>query len=140
KRFGITRVDGLDELAEVSAMLARAEPPVASGVCIYSISGGTSAHMADWAASIGLSLPELAPATQKNLREWIPGFLRVSNPVDSGGIATGDERGPKILDAILADPNIGVLIAPIAGSFSPISDKLARDLVEAASKTYKPVC
>src|SRR5205085_153244 len=77
---------------------------------------------------------------QAKLREWIPGFLRVSNPVDSGGIATGDERGPKILEAILNDPNVGVLIAPIAGSFSPISDKLARDLVDAASKTSKPVC
>jgi acyl-CoA synthetase (NDP forming) len=140
KQYGITRVDGLDELADVAAMFARAEQPVARGVCIYSISGGTSAHMADWAASMGLELPELTKETQAKLREWIPGFLRVSNPVDSGGIATGDERGPKILHAILEDPNVGVLIAPVAGSFSPISDKLARDLVEAASKTNKPVC
>ena len=140
KQYGITRVDGLDELADVAAMFARAEQPVARGVCIYSISGGTSAHMADWAAAMGLELPELTKETQAKLREWIPGFLRVSNPVDSGGIATGDERGPKILQAILEDPNVGVLIAPIAGSFSPISDKLARDLVDAANNTNKPVC
>lgn len=140
KQYGITRVDGLDELADVAAMFARAEQPVARGVCIYSISGGTSAHMADWAAAAGLELPELTKETQSKLREWIPGFLRVSNPVDSGGVATGDERGPKILEAILNDPNVGVLIAPIAGSFSPISDKLARDLVDAANKTNKPVC
>ncbi|MGH2727216.1 MAG: acetate--CoA ligase family protein, partial [Actinomycetota bacterium] len=140
EQLGVTRVDGLDELADVSAMLARSEPPAGDGVAIYSISGGTCSHMADWAASVGLPVPELTKETQKKLREWIPGFLRVSNPVDSGGIATGDERGPKILDAILADPNVSVLIAPIAGSFSPISDKLARDLVEAASRTGKPVC
>ena len=140
KQYGITRVDGLDELADVAAMFARTEQPSARGVCIYSISGGTSAHMADWAAAMGLELPELTKETQAKLREWIPGFLRVSNPVDSGGIATGDERGPKILEAILNDPNVGVLIAPVAGSFSPISDKLARDLVDAAGKTNKPVC
>jgi acetate---CoA ligase (ADP-forming) len=140
KQFGVTRVDGLDELADVSVMLARSEPPAGDGVAIYSISGGTCSHMADWAASVGLRVPELTTATQKKLREWIPGFLRVSNPIDSGGIATGDERGPRILDAILADPNVSVLIAPIAGSFSPISDKLARDLVDAASRTGKPVC
>ena len=139
-QYGVTRVDGLDELLDVSAMFARCEPPRGDGVAIYSISGGTSAHMADWASSIGLRVPELTRETQSKLREWIPGFLRVSNPVDSGGIATGDERGPKILDAILADPNVDVLIAPVAGSFSPISDKLARDLVDAASKTTKPVC
>jgi len=140
RQFGVTRVDGLDELLDVSAMFARAAAPGGDGVAIYSISGGTCSHMADWAAAVGLRVPELTQETQAKLREWIPGFLRVSNPVDTGGIATGDERGPKILDAILADPNVSVLIAPIAGSFSPISDKLARDLVDAASKTSKPVC
>ncbi len=140
RQYGITRVDGLDELIDVSAMFARSAPPMSDGVAIYSISGGTCSHMADWAASMGLRVPELAAATQATLRESIPGFLRISNPVDSGGIATGDERGPKILDAILADPNVGVLIAPIVGSFSPISDKLAQDLVDAAAKTDKPVC
>ena len=140
RQFGVTRVDGLDELLDVSAMFARSAPPTGDGVAIYSISGGTCSHMADWAASVGLRVPELTAKTQKQLREWIPGFLRVSNPIDTGGIATGDERGPKILDAILADPNVACLIAPIAGSFAPISDKLARDLVEAAAKTSKPVC
>ena len=140
RQFGVTRVDGLDELADVSAMFARSAAPEGDGVAIYSISGGTCSHMADWAASAGLRVPELTAATQKKLREWIPGFLRVSNPIDSGGIATGDERGPKILEAILADENVSVLIAPIAGSFSPISDKLARDLVDVGSRSKKPVC
>ncbi|MCA1833338.1 MAG: acetate--CoA ligase family protein [Actinomycetota bacterium] len=140
RQYGVTRVDGLDELLDVSKMFARSASPAGDGVAIYSISGGTSAHMADWAASMGLRMPELTMETQRTLREWIPGFLRVSNPIDSGGIATGDERGPKILDAILADPHVDVLIAPVAGSFSPISDKLARDLVAAAEKADKPVC
>jgi acetate---CoA ligase (ADP-forming) len=140
KQFGITRVDGLDELADVSAMFARTKPPQGDGIAIYSISGGTSAHMADWASSMGLKVPELTKQTQAALREHIPGFLRVSNPIDSGGIATGDERGPKILEAILKDENVAALVVPIAGSFSPISDKFAADLVDAAGKTDKPVC
>jgi acyl-CoA synthetase (NDP forming) len=140
RQLGITRVDGLDELADVSAMFARAKPPKGDGIAIYSISGGTSAHMADWASSMGLKVPELTKTTQTMLREHIPGFLRISNPIDSGGIATGDERGPKILEAILSDDNIAALVVPIAGSFSPISDKFAADLVDAAAKTDKPVC
>jgi len=140
RQVGVTRVDGLDELLDTSKMFARAAPPAGDGVAIYSISGGTCSHMADWAASMGLRVPELTEATQEALREWIPEFLRISNPIDSGGIATGDERGPKILESILADPNVAVLIAPIAGSFSPISDKLAQDLVDAAARTEKPVC
>jgi acetate---CoA ligase (ADP-forming) len=140
RQFGITRVDGLDELLEVSSMFARTGPPSSDGVAIYSISGGTGTHIADWASSMGIRLPELARDTQRRLHEWIPEFLRVSNPVDSGGIATGDERGPKILDAILRDPHVGVLVVPVAGSFSPISDRFAQDLVGAAARTEKPVC
>ena len=140
RQYGITRVDGLDELLDTSMMLARAPEPGGDGVAIYSISGGTSAHMADWAASTGLRLPSLSQGTQDALHQWIPGFLRVSNPIDSGGIATGDERGPKILEAVLADPNVDVLIVPVAGSFSPISDRFAQDIVDAAARTSKPVC
>ena len=69
RQFGVTRLDGLDELADVSAMLARSAPPSGDGVAIYSISGGTCSHMADWAASVGLRVPELTAATQKRLRE-----------------------------------------------------------------------
>src|SRR5439155_6627196 len=46
RQFGITRVDGLDELLDTSAMFARTKPPVTAGVCVYSISGVTGAHMA----------------------------------------------------------------------------------------------
>ena len=42
---------------------------------MYAISGGTGAHMADLCAAAGLQLPELEPATQKKLREWIPGYF-----------------------------------------------------------------
>lgn len=140
RQLGVTRVDGLDELLDVAQMFARAKPPHGDGVAIYSISGGTGAHIADLAAATGLRLAQFAPETETQLREWIPGYLRISNPVDSGGHPTGDWHGPKILDAILADPNVDVLIVPIAGSFSPLSDKLAQDLVDAAARTDKPVC
>lgn len=140
RQFGVTRVDGLDELLDVSMMLARSKAPRGKGVCIYSISGGTSAHMADMATAAGLALPELSDGTQAQLREWIPGYLRISNPVDNGGHPTGDWRGRRILDALVADPNVDVLVVPITGAFSPISDKFAEDLVAVAETTDKPVC
>ena len=74
RQFGVTRVDGLDELLEVSAALARTRPATASrrgrrrrrepGVCVYAISGGTGAHMADMLAAADLRLPPLAKETQ----------------------------------------------------------------------------
>ena len=90
RQFGVTRVDGLDELLEVSAAFARTKPPVTDGVCIYSVSGGTGAHMADMAAAAGLRLPPLTKETQRILHDGlIPSYLRVSNPVDCGGPPVG---------------------------------------------------
>ena len=139
RQLGITRVDGLDELLDVSAAFARTSPPRGDGVCVYSISGGTGAHMADMAAAAGLRIPELTKATQKQLHEWIPPYLRVSNPVDNGGAPSGDWRGRKILDAMLADPNVDLLMCPITGALASMSGRLAQDLVDVAATTDKPV-
>ncbi|MER6529127.1 acetate--CoA ligase family protein [Streptomyces sp. NPDC001508] len=140
RQYGVIRVDGLDELQDTAALLARSRPPRADGVVVYSISGGTGAHVADLAAGAGLHLPELSAGRQAELHQWIPEYLSVANPVDNGGHPVGDERGRKIIDAILADPEVGVLICPITGPFPPLSDRLVRDLVDAAETTDKLVC
>ncbi|MFI6546509.1 acetate--CoA ligase family protein [Streptomyces prunicolor] len=140
RQYGVIRVDGLDELQDTAALLARAKPPVAEGVVVYSISGGTGAHFADLASEAGLHLPQLSTGKQSELHEWIPPYLSVANPVDNGGHPVGDWRGRKIIDAILADPEVGVLVCPITGPFPPLSDKLVEDLVAAAEETDKLVC
>ncbi|MFE4623630.1 acetate--CoA ligase family protein [Streptomyces mirabilis] len=140
RQYGVIRVDGLDELQDTAALLARARAPRAEGVVVYSISGGTGAHFADLATAAGLPLPNLSAPKQAELHQWIPEYLSVTNPVDNGGHPVGDWRGRKIIDAILADPEVGVLICPITGPFPPMSDKLAQDLVDAAEQTDKLVC
>ena len=140
RQHGVTRVQGLDELQDTGAMLARAKPPTGDGVCVYAISGGTGAHMADMAAEAGLRIPELTATSQAALHEWIPTYLRVSNPVDNGGAPSADWRGRKILDTIVADPNVAVVIVPITGALETMSMPFARDLVEVAETSDKPIC
>jgi acyl-CoA synthetase (NDP forming) len=150
RQYGVTRVDGLDQLLDVAATLARTKPPsddalrrlrrgAGGRVCVYSISGGTGAHMADLVSLAGLELPSLTTATQKALHEWIPPYLRVSNPVDNGGPPVRDWRGPKIIEAIIADPNVDLVLCPITGALPSMGDKLTRDLVAAAATTDKPM-
>ena len=150
RQYGVQRVDGLDQLLEVSAALARSKPPsdtatkrLAKGaggrICVYSISGGTGAHMADLAAAAGLELPALTKAAQQQLHQWIPPYLRVSNPVDSGGAPVRDWRGPKIIETMLDDPHVDLLLCPIAGAVPSMANKLCEDLVAAAATTHKPI-
>jgi len=140
RQFGVTRVDGLDELLDTSAAFARTKPPRGDGVCIYAISGGTGAHLADMASGVGLRLPELTAATQRALHDGlIPSYLRVSNPVDCGGPPVTMPAGRTILDLLLADPHVDVLICPITGALDMMSGPLARDLVAVAETTDKPI-
>jgi len=140
RQTGVHRVDGLDELLETSMLFARTAPPVGDGVCIYSVSGGTTAHMADLAAAAGLRLPTLTKATQARLHDGlIPGYLRVSNPVDCGGPPVADERGRKILEAIVADPKVSAVIVPLAGAVDMFSEGLTRDCTAVAKTTDKPI-
>jgi len=140
RQFGVTRAEGLDDLLETAAAFARTKPPAGDGVCIYTISGGTGAHMADLVAAAGLRLPPLAAATQAALHDGlIPSYLRVSNPVDCGGPPVADNRGRKILDAILADPAVDVLVVPITGAVAAFSEPFTRDLVAVAKTTAKPI-
>jgi acetate---CoA ligase (ADP-forming) len=140
RQFGVTRVDGLDELLDTSAAFARTKRPGGDGVCVYAISGGTGAHMADLAAAAGLRLPPLDPATQRALHDGlIPTYLRVSNPVDCGGPPVMTSAGRRILELIVADPNVDLVICPITGALETMSRPLARDLVAVAATTDKPI-
>src|SRR5437879_149688 len=143
RQFGITRADGLDDLLDTAAAFARTRPAGAragAGVGIYAISGGTGAHMADMVSAAGLRIPSLTKETQRALHDGlIPEYLRVSNPVDSGGPPVADARGRRILDLIVADPNVDVLVVPITGAVEMFSEPFTRDLVEVAKTTDKPV-
>ncbi|GAA2224983.1 acetate--CoA ligase family protein [Streptomyces nogalater] len=140
RQYGVIRVDALDELQDTAALLARARPPRSDGVAVYSLPGGTGAHVAGLAAGAGLRLPTLSAGKQTELRQWIPDRLSVANPVDCGGHPEGDHRGRKIIDALLADPDVGVLICPVTGPLPPPGDRLVRDLADAAEETDKLVC
>jgi acetate---CoA ligase (ADP-forming) len=139
-QYGVTRVDGLDELQETATLLARWDAPTAPGVCIYGISGGSGAHLADLCGAAGLDLPTLADDTVATLRRHIPGYLRVDNPVDCGGGPAMDERGRAILEALVADPSVGVVVCPLTGALPALTEPLARDLVAVARSSPRPVC
>jgi acyl-CoA synthetase (NDP forming) len=149
RQFGVTRVDGLDDLLDVSAALARTRPDSLPawakrqkqpGVGVYAISGGTGAHMADMIAASGLRMPDLTKQSQRELHDGlIPTYLRVSNPVDCGGPPVADARGRKILDVILADDNIDILVIPITGAVVTFSEPFVRDIIAAAQSSTKPI-
>jgi acyl-CoA synthetase (NDP forming) len=140
EQFGVLRVDDIDEAIEITGMFCHVgELPKAGRVAVYAMSGGTAAHVADLFGVAGVPVPTFAAKTVATLEELLPWYLRKDNPVDSGGVITATPQNIEVLRAMLADPSVDVLFAPITGVFPGMSDALARDLITLHQEGGKPV-
>jgi acetate---CoA ligase (ADP-forming) len=107
------------ELLELSKTLAvpdRKRPapggPTASpGLAIMTCSGGDSAQGADEAQLLGLSLPQLTPATLARLAELLPTAATAGNPLDYTAVIWGGvETLAELVRALGTDPAIDLVL------------------------------
>lgn len=139
-KFDIVRLDTLEEWTDTTRFMVRADRPMANGLAVVSISGGTSAYSADLVEMFDLNLATFETHTVASLRAHVPEPLKVDNPVDTGGHPLGDHRGVEILRAVLDDPNVGVLVCPLAAPFPPLSTKFLSDLATLSEESSTPIC
>ena len=108
--LGIIRVRTLDEMLETAVLLAaNPAPPPTRTVVPVSLSGGESALMADLGTELGMAFPPLAPETLARLRPAFPPYSKIGNPLDAWGLGFNADRFRLVLDALVADPAIGVI-------------------------------
>ena len=142
-QHAVTRVRDLDELLDTAALFAKLPPGTGARVALYSISGGSGTLMAECAELAGVAVPRLTPETVAQLREYLPGYLTVDNPVDNGAVfitSNPPEVRQKVLDLIAGDPNVDLLVVGITGALSPMTDQLASDLEALAARGIaKPI-
>ncbi|MFE9322545.1 acetate--CoA ligase family protein [Nocardia sp. NPDC052278] len=116
RELGVIRVDSIEDMmitASAAANLGQLDKP---GIGWVSISGGACDIVADRSEDLGAQLPELALPTQDRLREILPDYGTVQNPLDVTGAAVMDPSiFTKAIEAISADPAIGV-VAVINGA------------------------
>ncbi|MGH6929642.1 MAG: CoA-binding protein, partial [Dongiaceae bacterium] len=92
-RLGIIRVDSLPALLETLKFVSVAPPLAGDRVVIFTCSGGDSLMAADRAEQLGLTLPQFSPVQYADLRQQLPAFASVSNPLDYNLSLWGDEPG-----------------------------------------------
>ncbi len=137
---GVVVVDTLDELMDVSEVLARFPKPSKGDLGILTFSGAFCGIAHDFCEDIGVRVPPLSTDTKEYLAPILPAFLPPKNPLDLG---TETIRRPELLqiclEALLRDPVIGGLAISIPGT-SPRHSIIYIDSVVAASKaSTKPV-
>ena len=138
---GVLRVDTLEELLDVTSLLATQPLPRGRRVAVVTNAGGLGILCADACESAGLTLPPLAESTVAELRALLPAEASVANPVDMLGSAVGSNY-EQTLPVLLRDPGIDAVIAlfvpPVVAGADEVAAAITR-AVDEAGVSDKPV-
>lgn len=91
-RLGVIGVDSCTELLEVAKLFTVSRPPAGRRLVIFTCSGGSSNLGADRADELGLELPPLSAEQTASLKQQLPYFAAVSNPLDYNTSLWGKEQ------------------------------------------------
>jgi len=135
---GVIKVDRLEELLDVSAILLASPLPGGRRVALVGNSGGPLILTADACEGGELTVPELGQATRNALGEVLAAAAATANPVDltADGTAAMLERA---LDIVLADDAVDAVITVVVETMA-ISAAAARHVIDrVAQRADKPV-
>jgi acyl-CoA synthetase (NDP forming)/GNAT superfamily N-acetyltransferase len=135
---GVIKVDRLEELLDVSAILLAAPLPGGRRVALVGNSGGPLILAADACEGGELTVPELREATQHSLGEVLAPAAAAANPVDLTADGTAAMLA-EALEIVLRDDAIDAVIVVVIGT-PAISAAAARETVaHVAQHAGKPV-
>jgi acetyl coenzyme A synthetase (ADP forming)-like protein len=138
---GVLRVDTLEELLDVTGLLATQPLPRGRRVAVLTNAGGLGILCADACESAGLSLSPLSDGTVAALREVLPAEASVTNPVDMLGSAVGttyESVLPLLLRDQAVDAVIVLFVPPVVAGAEEVAAAIAR-AVETEGAEGKPV-
>lgn len=143
RQLGIIEVDEMDELIDMAALLARAQPRTgrgSDGVAVFTYSGGTAALAADAVGFSGLRLAKFSAHTQERLNQLLPKYAAIDNPVDTTAeILTDTEVGYAVLSAVARDPDVGLILFPFPVEYGRITTEVAQGAVRVQQETDTPI-
>ena len=105
-RYGVVRVDTLDELSATLLLFSHPARPGAGGLASIHDSGGECELLIDLASDIGVPLARINNETKETLRKHLDPGLEPVNPLDAWG--TGHDATKifeRCLEALIADPD-----------------------------------
>ena len=140
-RYGVTRVDTLDELAATLLLFAEGRPAAPGGLAVIQDSGGERELVIDLAAAHDVPFAKIGAPTVARLEERLEFGLEPVNPLDAWG--TGKDFVDIFSDcfsALIDDPDagLGIFFNDLRDGFY-VHDGFAEAALRAHSRTRKPV-
>lgn len=138
RRAGAVRVKNVAELFSAARCLSSRYRPTGNRLAIVTNGGGPGILAADWAAQIGIQVPELAPATLDKLNRVLPPQWSRGNPADLCGGATV-EHYQEAIRACMEDPGIDGVLVILTPQAVTRPDQVADALVQLSEQFKKPM-
>lgn len=141
KQSGIIQVDDLQDLIDYSRAFLYGKLPGGNRAAAVTASGGAGVVLADQCAQSGLQLPPLAASSINRLRDLLPSFSSLLNPIDATpslfNRPTGNTTLRQVLQILLDDPNVDSLIVSNSSVHGALATKIAQEIVELDRFTHK---
>ncbi|MFF1401004.1 acetate--CoA ligase family protein [Streptomyces sp. NPDC058287] len=111
RKLGVVRVRSLEDLIITAGLLAQTGPVQGQRIGVVTPSGGACEVIADRAEQEGLELPPFAPETVARLKEILPDFATVQNPLDVTGYVVVDRTLlSRALEVVADDPGVDAVM------------------------------
>ncbi|MDB5865209.1 MAG: coA-binding domain protein [Betaproteobacteria bacterium] len=140
RQKGIIQVDDIQDVVDYGRAFRSKRLPKGNRLAIITISGGAGILMTDEIVAGGMTLAQLAPGTLEKLREFIPSFGSLLNPVDVTAAIFNDlTLINRTLQTIIDDPGVDCVAMINASLQGDLANTIAGEIVAVAKKTDKPV-
>ena len=138
KRAGIVRVKNIQDLFNVSSILAKQPRPSGPNIAIITNAGGPGVLATDAIIEFGGKLAKLSDETMQKLNSFLPAHWSKSNPIDI--IGDSDENVyQKAIDICLDDPNIDSILVICVPQVVADPNRLAEKIIDLTKKSTKPI-
>jgi len=138
ERAGVVRVYTISDLFSAARILSTDSQLSGSRLAMVTNAGGPGVMATDCAEDLGVPLAELSEATMQKMDAALPAHWSRANPVD----ILGDADPVRYADAVricLDDPGTDGVLIILTPQATTEPTRVAREVIEAVSKTRKPV-
>ena len=113
ERYGVLRVDDLEQMIAVAKILAGGRPMAGGNVMILSTGGGFGALLADACEAHGIAVPDLTQGFRERIGTVIPAYGFAGNPVDLPGGYVLEDNGAslaRIIDEFAVEAGLDAVV------------------------------
>lgn len=147
EKLGIIRVNDFDEMFETAELLARMKKRLPKGNRVFGVtlSGGVISLMGDLSDSLNISFPKWSENGEQRLRQLLPDFSGVANPLDAWGSGKIEQTYEHYVKIAVEEPEADLLLVvqDVPGGMAPRQVEqykvVANATVRVAQQTDKPV-